>query len=96
LIITQHYLYYVSEDGHGMILIEPQKQPGGKLVYEWLPHSYINDYRPPFLLSLEQATALLEQEGWGTLDMQIGDWVSITRCQQNQHKWHSSSDANQQ
>ena len=96
MIITQHYLYYINADGHGMILIDPKIQPGGKIIYEWIPHSYISDYTPPFLLSLAQATALLEQENWLALDVQIGDWVSIRRCQQNQHKWDSDSEVDQQ
>jgi len=86
MIITQHYLYYISADGHGMILVGYETQSNGQNVYEWLPHSYISDYTPPLLLTLEKATSLLEQEDWSSFDVQIGDWVSIRRCQQNQHK----------
>jgi hypothetical protein len=86
MLITQHYLYYINADGHGMILVGYERQANGQNIYEWIPHSYISDYNPPLLLTLEEASKLLEQEDWSSFEVQLGDWVSIKRCQQNLHK----------
>jgi hypothetical protein len=86
MIVTQHYLYYVNADGHGMILVGYETQANGQNVYEWISHLYISDYTPPLLLTLEKVRGLLEQDDWSALSVQIGDWVSIKRCQQNLHR----------
>ena len=86
MFVTQHYLYYMNEDGHAVILIRYETQPNGQVISEWISHLFITDYNPPLLLSLKEATAVLHQEEGLNFEIQIGDWVGIKRCQQNLHK----------
>lgn len=90
--VNKYYLYYLKEDGGGMVLtgfIPPNLSADGIARPIWSPHLGVAAWNMPlFFPTPEQAEVVIEDYELNFSDhppIQVGRWITMTNCQRNEH-----------